>query len=174
VELLVFSLQDVTEQKRAEDAFRKEYNFRKAIENSMVAGVAATDPSGKLIYVNNAFCKMAGWSEDELVGMYPPFVFWPPESAKIAGEIQQNLARRKSVQGFELRLRRRNKERFDTLISISPLSGTKGETTGWVASFLDITERKRAEEALKAAHQYNRSLIEASSIPLSRSVQTER
>ena len=166
VELLVFSLQDVTEQKRAEDAFRKEYNFRKAIENSMVAGVAATDPSGKLIYVNNAFCKMVGWSEDELVGMYPPFVFWPPESAKIAEKIQQNLARRKSVEGFELRLRRRKKERFDTLISISPLSDTKGETTGWVASFLDITERKRAEEALKAAHQYNRSLIEASLDPL--------
>jgi PAS domain S-box-containing protein len=166
VEFLVFSLEDVTEHKRAEDAFRKEYNFRKAIENSVVAGVAVTDLSGKLIYVNNAFRKMVGWSEDELVGMVPPFIFWPPESAKIAEEIQQNLARRKSVEGFELRLRRRNKERFDTLISISPLSDTKGETTGWVASFLDITERKRAEEALKAAQQYNRSLIEASPDPL--------
>ena len=166
VEFLVFSLQDVTEQKRAEDAFRKEYNFRKAIENSMVAGVVVTDLSGKLIYVNNAFCKMIGWSEDELVGMVPPFAFWPPESAGIAEKIQQNLPRGKLVEGFELRLCRRNKERFDTLVSISPLSDTKGKTTGWVASFLDITERKRAEEALKAAHQYNRSLIEASLDPM--------
>ncbi len=166
VEFLVFSLEDVTEQKRTEDAFRKEYNFRKAIENSMVAGVAATDLSGKLIHVNKAFCKMVGWSEDELVRMSPPFVFWPPESAKIAEEIQQSLARGKLPEGFELRLRRRNKDRFDALVSISPLLDTKGETTGWVASFLDITERKRAEEALKAAHQYNRSLIEASLDPL--------
>jgi len=166
VEFLVFSLENVTEQKQAEDAFRKEYNFRKAIENSMVAGIAATDLSGKLIHVNKAFCEMVGWSEEELLGMSPPLAFWPPESAKIAEEIQQNLATRKSVEGFELRLRRRNKERFDTLISISPLSDTKGETTGWVASFLDITERKQAEEALKAAHQYNRSLIEASPDPL--------
>jgi PAS domain S-box-containing protein len=166
VEFLVFSLVDVTEQKQAEDAFRKEYNFRKAIENSMVAGVAATDLSGKLIHVNKAFCKMLGWSEDELVGTYPPFVFWPPESAKIAVEIEQDLARRKLVEGFELRLRRRNKERLDTLVSISPLLDTKGETTGWVASFLDITDRKRAEQALKAAHVYNRGLIEASLDPL--------
>ncbi len=166
VEFLVFSLEDVTEQKRAEDAFRKEYNFRKAIENSMVAGVAVTDLSSKLIYVNKAFCKMIGWSEDELVGMIPPFAFWPAESAKIAEEIQQNLSRGKSVEGFELRLRRRNKERFDTLVSISPLSDTKGETTGWVASFLDMTERKRAEEALKVAQQYSRTLIEASLDPL--------
>ncbi len=166
VEFLVFSLEDVTEQKRAEDAFRKEYNFRKAIENSMVAGVAATDLSGKLVYVNNAFCKMVGWSEQDLIGMSPPFVFWPPESARIAEEIQQNLSRGKLAEGFELRLRRRNKERFDTLISISSLSNTKGETTGWVGSFLDITERKRAEEALKAAHRYNRGLIEASLDPL--------
>ncbi len=149
VELLVYSLEDVTEQKQAEDAFRKEYNFRKAIESSMVAGVAATDLSGALTYVNNAFCKMVGWSEDDLVGMYPPYVFWPPETAGVIKEFQHQLARKKSLEGFELRLRRRNEARFDTLVSISPLSDTKGETIGWVASFLDITDRKRTEDAIR-------------------------
>jgi len=54
-----------------------ETNFRRAMENSMLTGMRAMDMKGCITYVNSAFCQMTGWSENELVGQYPPFPHWP-------------------------------------------------------------------------------------------------
>ena len=47
-----------------------------------------------------------------------------------------------------------------------PLRDEQGDIRGSVSAFIDITERKRAEEALRLSNVYNRSLIEASLDPL--------
>src|SRR6202008_3686635 len=59
--------------KRAEAAAAAESAFRRAIEDSMRAGVAVVDVHGRQTYVNRAFAAMVGWSEAELVGGRPPF-----------------------------------------------------------------------------------------------------
>jgi two-component system sensor histidine kinase DctS len=48
--------------------------------------------------------------------------------------------------GFELTLRRKDGEHFQALIYEAPLIDGKGQHTGWMASVLDVTERRRAEE----------------------------
>ena len=47
---------------------QQEYAFRKAMEDSLLVGMRARDPEGKIIYVNPAFCAMVGYSPDELLG----------------------------------------------------------------------------------------------------------
>lgn len=50
----------------AEQAHRAEYAFRKAMEDSLTVGMRARDSTGRITYVNPAFCEMVGFSEEEL------------------------------------------------------------------------------------------------------------
>jgi PAS domain S-box-containing protein len=135
--------------KRAEAAVAAESAFRRAIENSMVAGVAVVDASGRQTYVNRAFAAIVGWSEAELVGATPPFVYWAPEdTANIDAAFAEVLAGRNNPAGYELRFRRRDEQRIDALVLISPFD-QPGSSPGFLASVYDITERKSAERAAR-------------------------
>src|SRR5438105_11631884 len=68
------------EQRRSEERLKVEHSFRQAIENSVPSGIASIDLDGRQTYVNPAFCAMVGWSETDLVGAHPPFVYWPEEA----------------------------------------------------------------------------------------------
>jgi PAS domain S-box-containing protein len=131
-------------------ALDSEHAFRKTIEDSIISGIVAVDLEGRHTYVNRAFCKMVGWSEDELVGAKPPFVYWPSEEMeKIKEAFQAILHGKIPPGGFELLLQRKNGERFYALILVSPLRDNQGNAAGWVASVGDITSRKKADEALR-------------------------
>lgn len=132
---------------RAEQALRSESLFRRAMEDSMLTGLRARDLDGRITYVNPAFCRMVGYSAEELIGRTPPMPYWDPEFLQQTQEIHDRiLGGDASPEGFELRLRRKNGERFDALIFEAPLIDAAGRHTGWMGSMLDITAQKRAEE----------------------------
>lgn len=127
--------------------------FRNAIESAIPAGIAAVDLNGAQVYVNPAFCEMVGWDEAELLGKVPPFPYWPPEDVdQIQSTLEQALSGVASKKGYELRFRRRNEQRFDVLLHLSPLNDKANKTIGWLTCVSDITERKAAER--KALQQY--------------------
>jgi PAS domain S-box-containing protein len=135
--------------KRAERAVAAESAFRRAIENSMVAGVAVVDRAGRQTYVNRAFAEMVGWPEAELVGRTPPFLYWAPEdNQNIKAAFAEVLSGRINPAGYELRFRRRDEQRFDALVLISPFE-QPGRLPGFLASVYDITERKSAERTAR-------------------------
>lgn len=132
---------------RAEDALRAEHAFRTAMENSLTVGMRARDLDGKVIYVNPAFCKITGFSADELVSKTPPMPYWAPEQIDESYAIHQAvLAGEAPPDGFEITFMRKNGERFHALVYEAKLIDGNGLHTGWMASVLDITERKRTEE----------------------------
>lgn len=151
--------------RRSEERLKAEHAFRQAIENSVPSGITAVDLDGRQTYVNPAFCVMVGWSEAELVGARPPFVYWPAEEIE---NINQAMGRVISgdapASGIELRFRRRSGERLDVLLQVTPLKDNFGNITGWVTSASDITERKRAEVRLAAEHAITRILANAQSL----------
>ncbi|MBI3444730.1 MAG: PAS domain S-box protein [Magnetospirillum sp.] len=137
----------------AEQALRVEHAFRKAMEDSLTVGMRARDLDGRITYVNAAFCHMVGWSAEELVGTVPPMLYWLPEDMEHTFELHRAVLRGEApAEGFELVFRRKNGERFNALVYEAPLIDSDGRHTGWMASVLDITERKRAEE-LSRQHQ---------------------
>jgi two-component system, LuxR family, sensor histidine kinase DctS len=94
---------------RAERALRAEYAFRKAMEDSLTVGMRARDLSGRITYVNPAFCRMVGWSAAELIGRAPPMPYWVPEDMERTLILHDAVLSRKAPsQGFEIRFRRRN------------------------------------------------------------------
>jgi len=139
---------------RAEDALRAESNFRKAVEESMPTGMRAIDMRGCITYVNAAFCKMVGHTQEELIGARAPFPYWSPEDlAENERTLQRSLSGEAPRGGIESRFRRKNGEQFDVRIYEAPLIDAGGRQAGWMASIHDITEQRRARAELEASHQ---------------------
>lgn len=131
----------------AEEALRAEHAFRTSMEDSLTVGMRARDLDGKVIYVNPAFCKITGFPAEELVNRMPPMPYWAPEQIDETYAIHQSvLAGDAPPDGFEITFRRKDGERFNALVYEAKLIDGNGRHTGWMASILDITERKRAEE----------------------------
>src|SRR6266446_6276161 len=148
--------------RESEEEFKVEHIFREAIENSVPAGITAVDLEGRQTYVNPAFCAMVGWSEAELLGQRPPFVYWPPEEIEAITDALGKVVQGGNLgTGIELGFGRRNQERLDVLLQVTPLKDSFGNVTGWVSSASDITERKRAEVRLAAEHAITRILSNA-------------
>jgi len=132
---------------QAEEALRAEHAFRTAMEDSLTVGMRARDLKGKVIYVNPAFCKMTGFASEELVDQVPPMPYWVPEQIDETFAIHQSvMAGKAPLDGFEITFRRKNGEHFHALVYEAKLIDGNGQHTGWMASVLDVTERKRAEE----------------------------
>lgn len=130
-----------------EAALREEHAFRQAMEDSLTAGMRARDLEGTIIYVNPAFCRMTGFSAQELIGHKPPMPYWDPD------EIEETMALNRAVlsgkapsDGFEINFRRKDGSPFRALIYEAPLIDGSGRHVGWMGSVLDVTEKRRAEE----------------------------
>ncbi|MCA1641976.1 MAG: PAS domain S-box protein [Acidobacteria bacterium] len=107
---------------------------------------------------------MFGWREIEVLGEPLPTV---PE--ELRGEVARNHADAvsgKAFSNFETRRRRKDGTLIDVSISTAPLLDSAGNSRGVVALVADVTERKRAEEALRISETRFRTLVEQS--PLSK------
>lgn len=134
----------------AEQALRTEHAFRKAMEDSLTVGMRARDLEGRITYVNPAFCRMVGWSENELVGTAPPMLYWSPDALDSTMKMHDRvMAGNAPAEGFEIQFRRRDGEKFWALVYEAPLIDADGRQSGWMASVLDVTERKNAEEVAR-------------------------
>lgn len=133
--------------KLAEAARDEEYAFRRSMEESLRVGIRARDLEGRLLYVNQAFCRMVGYTEAELVGRAPPMPYWVPEELERTQRLHDAvLAGTSSGQGIEVKFQRRDGTRLDVLIYEAPLLDAQGEQQGWMGSVLDISDRKASEE----------------------------
>jgi two-component system sensor histidine kinase UhpB len=141
-------------QRASEKQLWEEQAFRATIETSIPSGIAVVDLDGRQSYVNPAFCRMVGWTEAELLGRKPPFDYWPPEERdNITAALAKVVEGHAPPGGLELRLRRQNGERFDTLLLMTALKDSFDNITGWLSSITDITQRKQAEDALRRSHE---------------------
>lgn len=150
-------------QRRAEteEQLRAAYAFRQAMSNSLITGMRAIDLEGRITFVNAAFCRMTGFEESELVGIKPPYPYWPPEEfEQLQYNIDTALAGQAPASGFEMRIMRKSGERFDVRLYFSPLIDANGAHIGWIASMNDITERKRERVELERAHERFETVID--------------
>jgi PAS domain S-box-containing protein len=159
---------DVTESMQFEKALRENEQRYRVMAETALAGIWVTDPDENIIFVNPALAGMLGYSRDELVGTNIARLTDKDGFAKYREGTQ---LRKKGVRSqYESTLKNKDGKLINVLVSASPLTaidGTYEATLGFVA---DITERMRAEEALRESEEFNRSIVESS--PLGISVRT--
>lgn len=144
---------DVRRRQRAEQRAGEALAFRKAMEDSLLTGLRARDMSGRITYVNPAFCQMVGLSAEQLVGSGLPAPWWPPE---LVDEYQQRQAVRLAGQtlpreGYESVFQRGDGTRFPVLIIEAPLIDAQGVQSGYMSAIIDLTEQRRIEELNRAS-----------------------
>src|SRR6266496_5337386 len=146
------TLRDVTERKCAEEKLRKsEEKYRDLIEISPDA-IYVVDANGICVLGNRAGAELAGVPQDELVGT-PVTDTYLPEERHLFQERLKKL-KGKSALRFERKFVRKNGEIVPVEVSVSAIRG------GYFQAILrDISERKRAEEALQQAHQNYVTLV---------------
>ncbi len=154
---------DITERKRVEEALRVSNAYNRSLIETSVDPLVTIGPDGKITDVNAATEAATGRSRSELIGTDFCDYFTEPAQARAGYE---HAFREGLVRDYPLELRHRDGHVISVLYNASVYRDESGQVVGVFAAARDITDRKRAEEALRLSNAYNRSLIETSVDPL--------
>jgi two-component system, cell cycle sensor histidine kinase and response regulator CckA len=149
---------DVTERKRAEEALLR---LRQAVDSSGEV-VFMTDQEGVITFINRAFTETYGYKSEDVVGKTTPRIL---KSGRVGPEAYQEfwkmLLKKRSVQG-EFVNKTKDGRSLTVDASVSAILDPSGNISGFLAIQRDVTERKRAEAALRESEDRYRDLVEHS------------
>ncbi len=141
--LFVFS--DITVWKTAEERLRL---ASKVIETTS-EGIIITDPRRQIVVLNEAYCRMTGYSQKDLLGQDTSRIFAYSEySPNYFVNLIKTLIESGQWTG-EAMLLRKNGDVFPASVHMSVIRNEAGKITNFVGMVTDITERKRNEEKLR-------------------------
>jgi len=142
----VGSSTDITERKRAEQATC----LLAAIVESSHDAIVSKTLNGVITSWNKGAERLFGYAAEEAVGQNITMII-PPERRDEERMIVEQLTRGDRVDHFETVRRRKDGSLIDVSLTISPMKDASGRVVGASKLARDITERKRAEEALRQA-----------------------
>jgi PAS domain S-box-containing protein len=143
----------VEERKRAEQTLREsEEKFRSVFRDAGV-GMAIVSPEGRFLARNGAFSKFIGYTEEELLGKTVQSVTHPEDWPMFSKRLSLALTDGASFQGVQKRCLHKNGQVLCGECSASLIRDLDGKPQYFVAEVLDITERKRTEEALRESEK---------------------
>src|SRR5277367_2845862 len=150
----VGAVSDVTPRKRAEEAVRKsEERWRSVFENSAV-GVALTDMDGRFLATNHVYQTMLGYTEEELRTLqFLDITHEDYREANWALIAELVEGKRRQFQ-IEKKYRRKDGSAIWVSNNVSLVPGTERVPRFIMALSEDVTQRKRAEEALRRSEAY--------------------
>ncbi|MGA9141913.1 MAG: PAS domain S-box protein [Methanocella sp.] len=154
---------NITERKKAEEALRFASAYNRSLIEASLDPLVTIAPDGRITDVNKSTEAVTGYPRDKLVGTDFSDYFTEPDSAK---EGYRTAFREGSVKDYPLKMRHKSGRITPVLYNATVYRDETGQVIGVFAAARDITERLKAEEAIRYASAYNRSLIEASLDPL--------
>jgi PAS domain S-box-containing protein len=154
---------DITERKRTENQLRKASLYSRSLIEASVDPLVTISREGKITDVNQASERVTGVSREQLIGSDFSEYFTEPEQARRG---YQEVFSTGSVRDYPLAIRHVSGGVTDVLYNASVFRSENGEVEGVFAAARDVTARKQAEEKVRRASLYTRSLIEASLDPL--------
>jgi PAS domain S-box-containing protein len=155
------NIRDMSERKQAEDALRKsEERFRKLLENLPVS-MCHVDVNGQITFRNERFVQLFGYTQEDVpsTGAWWIRAFPDPHYRQKATEIRDAAIRRagaksQDIEPTELRVTCKNGD--ERVVEISGIT----LDNELLVTFIDLTERKRAEEALRESERKYRLLFD--------------
>jgi len=154
------SVQDLTDRKRIEQALRQSESQLRLVTDALPALVSYVDAKQRYIFNNQKYEEWLGHSPDEIKGRSLKDVFGKPGYQTIRPHVETVL--NGQAVNFEREMRYKDGGSRWVNVNYIPDFGERGEVKGFVALVQDISERKRAEEELRASVEFNRRVLESS------------
>ncbi|HAC14590.1 MAG TPA: PAS domain S-box protein [Bacteroidetes bacterium] len=124
-----------------EAAIRSDY------DSILITEMKLDNPGPKIVYVNDGFTKMTGYTREEVIGKTPRILQGPKTDRTVLDKLKYSLINGKSFFGQTINYRKDGSE-FVNQWDIHPLVDEKGNISHWVSYQHDITDRKRAEQSV--------------------------
>jgi PAS domain S-box-containing protein len=157
--LILAMVEDITDKKKAEEA---RFTHAAVIESSDDA-IASGTLDGIIVSWNTGAQKIYGYTEAEAVGK-PISMLVPPELPDEENKILEKLKLGDRIEHFETVRVTKTGKRINVSLTISPIKDSTGGTVGISGIARDITERKLAEEELRASEERLRLAQQAAGI----------
>lgn len=141
------TVQDITERKETEISLR----LAASVFESSLEGVAITNAERNIISVNKAFTRITGYAADEVIGRNPRFLKSGRQDRSFYAAMWLAIEQNGFWSG-EVWNRRKNGEIYPETLSITAIRDERGRPLHYIGIFTDITDIKRAEEAVHAAN----------------------
>ena len=156
-------IRDITERKQAEEALRREAQVLAQVHDSIIA----TDLDGHITFWNQGAERQYGYTAEEALGRSVSTLYFPEDLSVLRDRV---IAPTLAAGQHELELRSRAKSGQTVFVhlSLSMLHDEHGSPCGMIGYSLDITERKRAEEALRAKEAQLQVIADATPVLLTR------
>jgi PAS domain S-box-containing protein len=164
---------DLTEKRKAEEALREsEERSRLFVQSVKDYAMIMLDPSGIVVSWNEGARGLKGYEASEIVGQHFSKFYEPEEVA--VGKCEYELVEAKATGRFEDEGWRVRKDgtKFWANVVLTALRDHKGILRGFAKVTRDMTERKRAEDKLRMAHQTLEKRVEDRTLQLQRAVES--
>ena len=139
-------VEDITDRKEAAEALRESEEKYRNILESMEEGYYEVDLAGNFTFLNDAMCKIRGYTRDELMGMNNRKYMDTETAKKVYKAFNEVYRTQKSIKGYEWKIMRRDGTEGNVEVSVSLIKDLKGKSIGFRGIALDINERKQAEK----------------------------
>lgn len=149
---MIGAMQDITKQKEEEHQLKL---LESVITNTSDAVIITDvnylkDDDHKIIYINEAFTKMTGYSSEEVIGKNPNFFQGPKTNRNELRRLKKSIRKWERCE-IEIINYKKNGEEFWNNIAISPVADSTGCYTHWIAIERDITIRKKKDQDITKA-----------------------
>ena len=153
---------DISDQKELEEKLRESENKYRNIVETSVEGIWIFNSVSETTYVNEKMAEMLGYNREEMIGRF----IWDFAYEEDKGIFQVKLANRKQGidEVYELKLIRKDGSPLWVSVSAKGFFDDAGKFEGSVGMFTDITDRKRAEEALRESKARVESIFRSSPV----------
>ena len=153
---------DITERKRAEEAWRESEKVYRAIGESIDYGVWVCDPDGRNTYASESFLKLVGLTQEQCSSFGWGDVLHPDDAERTIAAWKE-CVRTQGRWDIEHRFRGVDGKSNSILARGVPVRDEQGRVTSWVGINLDISARKLTEESLRESEERFRALVTATS-----------
>jgi PAS domain S-box-containing protein len=151
---LIILSTEITDRKRAEEALRaSEADFRAMFELAGVGKVQADPVTGRFLRVNRKQCEITGYSRDELLALTFAAITHPDDRDRDRAQFDQMVRGEISAESIEKRYVRKDGAVVWVHVTATLIRDAEGRPLRSVAVVQDVTDRKRAEEELRASEQ---------------------
>jgi len=153
-------LNDITERKQAEEALRKSEERYRTILESIEDCYYEVDLAGNLTFFNDSLCGVLGYSKSELLGMNSKNFMDTENSRKIAEVFTAINKSGLPCRSLDVNFIRKDGSTCNIDISATLIRSSSGESIGFRGIARDVTDRRRAEEALRNSEERYRTIFE--------------